>query len=129
MVEGIERIDEHKEHKMKPAIKSIPRPEWSPLPFDGCSGVEGKVLLKQEQLCLAILRFAPNGTIHEHPADIDIDVICLEGMGMTSVDGNLAAIKAGEQVRWPAGHPHRLWTEGSEMTTLMVEYYPKGKQR
>ena len=26
-----------------------------------------------------------------------------------------------QQARWPKGIPHRLWTEGTTMTTLMVE--------
>jgi len=109
---------------MPPDIQPIPRPEWSPLPFDGCHNVEGKVLLRQTHLSLALLRFSPGGTIHEHPADIDIDVICLEGHGMTSVGGIAAALHASEQVRWPAGVAHRLWTEDSAMITLMVEYSP-----
>jgi hypothetical protein len=51
----------------------IPRPDWSPLPYEGCVGVEGKVLLRSPTLALALLRFAPGGTIHEHEAPIDID--------------------------------------------------------
>jgi hypothetical protein len=39
-----------------------------------------------------------------------------------SVDGSPAPIAAGETVRWPAGRPHRLWTEDSMMVTLMVEH-------
>jgi quercetin dioxygenase-like cupin family protein len=105
-------------------IQPIPRPEWSPLPFEGCHHVEGKVLLRRPHLSLALLRFSPGGTIHEHPADIDIDVICLEGHGMTSVDGIAAELHASEQVRWPAGLAHRLWTEDSQMVTLMVEHRP-----
>ena len=72
---------------MNPDIKPIPRPAWSPLPHDGCPGVEGKVLLKQEHLSLALLRFEPNGTIHEHPADINIDVICLGGQAIVNPAG------------------------------------------
>jgi quercetin dioxygenase-like cupin family protein len=107
---------------MSLAVNPIPRPTWTPLPFEGCYGVEGKVLLRLEHLHIAMLRFGPQATIHEHPADIDVDVICLEGQGMTSVSGQQSALHAGEQVRWPAGLPHRLWTENSEMITLMVEH-------
>ena len=69
-----------------------------------------------------MLRFRKNATIHEHPADIEIDVICLEGEGFTSVSGERAPFHAGQRVRWPAGQPHRLWTEETEMITLMVEH-------
>jgi quercetin dioxygenase-like cupin family protein len=105
-------------------VQPIPRPEWTPLPFEGCLNVDGKVLLKLPHLSLALLQFAAGATIHEHPADIDIDVICLEGHGMTSVDGIAAELHASEQVRWPAGVAHKLWTEDSTMVTLMVEHYP-----
>jgi quercetin dioxygenase-like cupin family protein len=102
----------------------VPRPEWSPLPFDGCRNVQGKVLLRRPGLSLALLAFGPGGTIHEHPAAIEIDVVCLDGAGFTSVGDVAFPLRAGETIRWPAGRPHRLWTETTTMTTLMVEYHP-----
>ena len=106
----------------QPNVRPVPRPDWSPLPHEGCINVVGKVLLSQPHLHLALLRFEPHGTIHEHAADIEIDVVCLEGAGLTSVGGAPAPIRAGETVRWPAGIPHRLWTTDGEMVTLMVEH-------
>ncbi|HEY8766032.1 MAG TPA: beta-ketoacyl synthase N-terminal-like domain-containing protein [Dehalococcoidia bacterium] len=44
---------------------------------------------------VAILRFAQRGKIDEHAVAWDIDVICLEGAGMTSVAGEAAPISAG----------------------------------
>ena len=104
-------------------VRSFNRPEWSPLPVKGSVGVEAKGLARMERFNLAMLKFEPNATIHEHPADIDIDVFCLEGEGMTSVKDQSAAIHAGEWVRWPAGQTHRLWTENSPMVLLMIEYF------
>jgi quercetin dioxygenase-like cupin family protein len=92
------------------------------LPFEGCLNVESRALLRTERVALALLRFGPGGAIHEHPAEIEIDVVCLEGAGFTSVDGEAAPIAAGQKVRWPAGRPHRLWTEAETMLTLMVEH-------
>jgi quercetin dioxygenase-like cupin family protein len=103
-------------------VKPVPRAEWSAVPFEGCRNVESKALLRGTQVAVAMLRFGKHATIHEHPAPIDIDVVCLEGRGMTSLDGEEAAIHEGEQVRWPAGVSHRLWTKDSEMTTLMIEH-------
>ncbi len=97
------------------------RPEWSPLPHQGVVGVDGKVIVVEDGLQLAVLRFAEHATIHEHPGETDTLVACLEGRGFTSVGAETAAIEAGELVRWPAGVPHRLWTEDSTMLTLMVE--------
>lgn len=102
----------------------VPRPEWSPLPHTGCVNVDGKVLLRDKPVSLALLRFGQRATIHEHDARIDIDVICLEGNGYVSVDGEAAVLQAGERLRWPAGCMHRLWTETSTMLTLMIEYIP-----
>jgi quercetin dioxygenase-like cupin family protein len=102
-------------------IRPIPRGEWSPLPYEGCRGVEGRILVHEDDVLVAMLRFAPDGTIHEHPGPNDTIVVCLEGEGMTSVAGEVAALRAGEQTRWPKDVPHRLWTEGTTMTTLMIE--------
>jgi quercetin dioxygenase-like cupin family protein len=68
-----------------------------------------------------MLRFEPGGTIHEHPGLNDTIVICIDGEGWTSVAEERTQIQAGEIVRWPGDVPHRLWTEGTEMTTLMFE--------
>jgi quercetin dioxygenase-like cupin family protein len=102
-------------------VRPFPRPEWSPLPYEGCVGVEGKVLVREDDFFIAMLRFSENATIHEHPGPNDTIVVCLDGEGLTSVAGEVAQLHAGEQARWPKGMPHRLWTESSMMTTLMVE--------
>ena len=104
---------------MKP--EPFPRPEWSPLPFEGCSGVEGKVLAREGGFFIAMLRFDRDGTIHEHPGPNDTLVMCIDGEGWTSIAGDRAQIRAGELVRWPKDVSHRLWSDGTEMTTLMYE--------
>ena len=100
----------------------VPRPEWFTLPRPGCRGVEGKVLLQEPDLVIALLRFGPHSTIDEHPAPYPVDVICLEGAGFFSVDSDAAPLHAGERVQWPAHRPHRLWTDAAPMLALMVEH-------
>jgi len=107
---------------MPPEIRPVPQATWQPLTDEGCANVECVVLMG-EPLVIALLKFDPHGTIHEHSAPYDIDVICMEGSGMTSVDGEESPIKAGETVRWPANAMHRLWTEDGPMVTLMAEHY------
>jgi quercetin dioxygenase-like cupin family protein len=102
-------------------IESFPRPDWSPLPQAGCRGVDGKVLVREGDFFIAMLRFERDATIHEHPGESDTIVICVEGEGFTSVAGEAAPLRAGQTVRWPKDVPHRLWTEASTMRTLMVE--------
>lgn len=102
-------------------VAPVPRPEWSPLPYEGCVGVDGKVLVREEDFFVAMLRFGEHATIHEHPAPNHTIVVCVEGHGFTSVAGETASLRAGERTVWPKDVPHRLWTEGSTMTTLMIE--------
>jgi quercetin dioxygenase-like cupin family protein len=102
-------------------IARVPRPEWSPLPGEGVVGVEGKVLVREEDFFIAVLRFPPHATIQEHPGPNDTLVVCIEGEGFTSVGGETAALHESERAFWPARIPHRLWTEETTMTTLMVE--------
>lgn len=103
-------------------VRPVPRPEWSPVPHQGCCNVESRALLRDARVAVAMLRFGKRGTINEHTAPVDIDVVCLEGRGLTSLDGEQAALSEGQQVRWPAGMSHRLWTEEDEMVTLMIEH-------
>jgi len=104
-------------------IRPIPRPGWDPLPYDGCVGVMGRVLVREATYFVAQLRFSEQATIHEHPGDNDTIVVCIEGEGFTSVAGETAELREGQQTRWPKGIPHRLWTEHSTMTTLMIEHF------
>ncbi len=109
---------------MKP--EPFARPEWTPVPRPGCRGVEVRVIQHEPEVLLAQLRFAADATIDEHAAEWDIDVACLEGRGFVSVAGEAYPLEAGQRIVWPAGVPHRLWTEGEPMTTLMLEYLPPG---
>jgi quercetin dioxygenase-like cupin family protein len=103
-------------------VARVPRPEWSPLPGEGVVGVEGKVLVREaDGSFVAVLRFAPHATAHEHPGANDTLVVCIEGAGFTSVGGETAPLRESERAFWPAGVPHRLWTEDATMTTLMIE--------
>ncbi|CAN5135262.1 hypothetical protein BH20ACT13_BH20ACT13_23740 [soil metagenome] len=102
-------------------IRPIPRLGWDPLPHDGDVGIVGRVLVREDDYFVAQLRFSEHATIHEHPGENDAIVVCLEGEGFTSVAGETAPLREGQQVRWPRGVSHRLWTEDSTMTTLMIE--------
>jgi len=94
------------------------------VPADGAAGVESRALLQEDRLFVAQLRFAEHAPIHEHPSPNEIVAVCLEGEGFTSVGDDTAPIQAGEQAHWPPNVPHRLWTEGSPMLTLMIERPP-----
>ena len=105
-------------------VRQIPRPGWDPLSYEGCVGVVGRVLVREEDFFVAELRFGEHATIHEHPGERDTIVVCLAGEGFTSVGDDVTRLSEEQQVRWPKGVRHRLWTEGTTMTTLMVEGSP-----
>lgn len=44
------------------AVHAVPRPSWRPLPYKGCRNVEGKVLLIEDDLSVAMLRFGRDAT-------------------------------------------------------------------
>ena len=106
-------------------IRTIPRPGWDPLP--GGVGIVGRVLVREEpdptypDLLVAELRFSDYARIDPHPGQRDTIVVCIEGSGFTSVADETVPLQEGQQVRWPKGIVHGLWTEGSTMTTLMIE--------
>ena len=107
-------------------VAPVPRPDWSPLPGNGGVGVEGKVLVRETDFFIAMLRFSPRARIHEHPGANDTLVVCIDGEGFTSVEGETAPLRANERAFWPAGVRHGLWTDDSTMTTLMVERWGAG---
>lgn len=102
-------------------IDQVPRFHWTPLPREGTAGVVARVMLNRAGIAIANLRFAANATIDEHSAPFEVDVICIAGEGFVSVGNDSSSFRAGDRVVWPADVNHRLWTEGSEMETLMVE--------
>jgi mannose-6-phosphate isomerase-like protein (cupin superfamily) len=100
-------------------IREIPRLGWDPLP--NSVGVTGRVLVREHDFFVAELRFAEHSTVHEHPGEQDTIVVCIAGEGYTSVGAEIVPLREDQQVRWPKGVPHRLWTEASTMATLMIE--------
>ena len=106
-------------------IRTIPLPGWDPLPQS--VGIVGRVLVREGEnprrpdLLVAELRFSEDARIDPHPGDRDAIVVCIAGEGFTSVADETTPLREGQQVRWPKGIVHGLWTEGSTMTTLMIE--------
>jgi quercetin dioxygenase-like cupin family protein len=100
-------------------LRDIPRSGWDPLPHS--AGIVGRVLVREEDFFVSELRFSEHASVQEHPGERDAIVVCIAGEGFTSVGGEVAGIREEQQVRWPKGIPHRVWTEGTTMTTLMIE--------
>ena len=78
-----------------------------PAPVRGVSELEGRVLVREDDFFVAMLRF-------------ETIVVCLEGEGPTSVGGEVARLGAGQQARRPKDVPP-FWPEGTSTVTLMIE--------
>src|SRR3954451_17091359 len=102
-----------------PEIRPFKRPDWEPVPMEGFVNVEGKVIVGDDDLVLALLRFGEHGHINPHAGPNDALVSCLEGNGFTSVDGETAELKAGQTVFWPAGADHHPWAGGAAEAALL----------
>ncbi len=81
-------------------IAPVPRPERSASP--GSVGVDGKVLVREADFFIAVLRFRPHATVHEHPGANDTLVVCLEGEGLTSVGDVTTPLRESERAFWPS---------------------------
>jgi quercetin dioxygenase-like cupin family protein len=79
------------------------------------------VLVREDDFFVAELRFSEYARIEAHSGERDTVVVCIAGEGFTSVADETTSLREGQQVRWPRGVEHGLWTEGSTMTALMVE--------
>ena len=84
------------------------------------------MLLILDYLTVALMRIGPDGEVPERSAPYATDVVCLEGGGFTEVDGEVAELKSGYRVRWPAGRTRRLWTETESIIVLIVEHFRPG---
>src|SRR3954447_2663077 len=81
-----------------PEIRPFKRPEWEPVPMDGFVNVEGRVIVGDDDLVLALLRFGEHGRINPHAGPNNTLVSCIDGSGFTSVDGETAELQAGQTV-------------------------------
>jgi quercetin dioxygenase-like cupin family protein len=104
-------------------IRPFPRLGWDPLPGEGVVDVTGRVLVREDTFFVAQLRFGEHATVHPHEGERNTIVVCIEGEGFTSVGDESSPLREGEQVRWPKGVIHGLWTDGSTMSTLMIEHF------
>ena len=62
-----------------PEIRPFKRPDWEPVPMEGFVNVEGKVIVGDDDLVLALLRFGEHGHINPHAGPNNTLVSCIEG--------------------------------------------------
>ena len=102
--------------------QKFPRPGWAPKPDGGAVDIDVRVLLQDQRLLVAELRFGKHGSFDAHDSPWDCHVLCLEGSGFVRVGDETAPLTAGESVLWPKRVMHQLWTDGETMITQMIEH-------
>jgi ribonuclease HI len=125
-------VDAHAEADIGPASVGIVEPaasqDWTPWKRPGAHGVQGKLLVRSDDLTVTMLRFGKRASIDYNAAGGsaagDTYVLCMEGEGHLRVGSIEAGFSTGQWSRWPAGTDHRLWTRDTTMVTLMVELDP-----
>ena len=111
---------------MRIRVVDVPQWGWKPLPMRGCIGVLARVLLFSKDLVVIMVKLEVEGSLCEQASPYAIDVVCLEGLGGTSVRDSsrleIMDLHAGQSVRWPADVLHRLWAVEEPLTALLIEH-------
>jgi quercetin dioxygenase-like cupin family protein len=66
--------------------------------------------------------YQPGGDMPEHSAPEAVLCICVDGNGFVRVGELTSELSANQAVVWPSGKTHKLWTNDSSMTVLLVHF-------
>ena len=84
--------------------------------------VISKTLSQNEHHSVTIFSFDKGEEISTHESDGDALVLCLDGVGMLTIDGKEYVIKEGESVVMPAHHPHSVYGKEQFKMLLVVVF-------
>ena len=84
--------------------------------------VISKTLSQNEHHSVTIFSFDKGEEISTHESDVDALVLCLDGVGMLTIDGKEYVIKEGESVVMPAHHPHSVYGKEQFKMLLVVVF-------
>ena len=84
--------------------------------------VISKTLSQNEPHSITIFSFDKGEEISTHESDGDALVLCLDGVGMLTIDGKEYVIKEGESVVMPAHHPHSVYGKEQFKMLLVVVF-------
>jgi quercetin dioxygenase-like cupin family protein len=94
------------------------RPDGPP----GTQGITGAVLHSDARGIVSVLAFSSRALIAPHANGNTTLFIVISGGGWVQVGQERSRVIHGECVVWPAGELHGAYTEGSEMTAMIVEF-------
>jgi quercetin dioxygenase-like cupin family protein len=100
------------------------RPDGPP----GTQGVSGQVIHDDAGVLVSELAFQRYAMITPHSNPNKTLFVVISGGGHVQVGDERARINHGEAVVWPAGVPHGVYTDGSEMRAIVVELVGDGQR-
>lgn len=84
--------------------------------------VVSKTLQQNAAVSITLFAFDEGEEISTHAAGGDALVVCLDGQGRITVDGEPHTLTAGDCIIMPAGHPHAVFAEKRFKMLLTVAF-------
>lgn len=84
--------------------------------------VVSKTLAPNPFISVTLLAFDKGEEISTHESDGDAFVMCLDGLGKLTIDGEPHIVHEGESIVMPAKHPHAVFAEEKLKTMLVVVF-------
>ncbi len=84
--------------------------------------VVSKTLAQNPFISVTLLAFDKGEEISTHESDGDAFVMCLDGLGKLTIDGEPHIVHEGESIVMPAKHPHAVFAEEKFKTMLVVVF-------
>ena len=104
-------------------IRPFPRLGWDPLPETASSASSVAVWSGKTSFFVAQLRFSEHATIHEHPGERDTIVAASKARATPRSATRPRRSAKGSRFAGRQAFRTGLWTEGSTMSTLMIERF------
>lgn len=80
--------------------------------------VVSKTLAQNPAVSVTLFSFDKGEEISTHESGGDAFVICLDGVGQITIDGEEFLLHEGESIVMPAGHPHAVY--GKEQFKMLL---------
>ena len=84
--------------------------------------VVSKTLAQNPFISVTLFTFDKGEEISTHESDGDAFVMCLDGLGKLTIDGEPHIVHEGESIVMPAKHPHAVFAEEKFKTMLVVVF-------
>lgn len=84
--------------------------------------VVSKTLVQNDALSITLFAFDQDEEISTHESGGDAMVVCLDGRGKITIDGQEYFLTEGESIVMPAKHPHAVYGQEQFKMLLVVAF-------